>query len=72
MQIDIENLKGLLGIVKNVREELSKGQTSIVADFQLKVVENSLENWIGKEEKQPCYLKIENPKSKVKGRNEKC
>ncbi|SCL87937.1 hypothetical protein [Sporanaerobacter sp. PP17-6a] len=52
MQIDIENLKGLLEMVKNVREELSKGQTSIVADFQLKVVENSLENWIGKEDKK--------------------
>lgn len=49
MQITIENLKGLLQTIKNVRADLAEGQISI-ADFQLCVIENSLENYIEKEE----------------------
>lgn len=49
MQITTENLKGLLQTIKNARADLAEGQVSI-ADFQLCVIENSLENYIEKGE----------------------
>ena len=49
MQIDIENLKGLLQTIRNVRADLAEGQVSI-ADFQLSVIENHLKDTIEKKE----------------------
>lgn len=48
MQITTENLKDLLQTIKNARADLAEGQVSI-ADFQLHVIENSLENWLEEE-----------------------